>query len=246
MVEVVQPPLFFIHIPKSAGTSVRKMLYEIYPSTAIFPNIQAIRKRPNIYHHYQLFHEQLKQLESEPTLLMGHLPFHPIEGIPGLQYFTFLRDPVKRALSNLKHFQRHHERFRGKSLLEIYNAPDIRVGQVENIQVKYFAPGEFDDTVVGWKKQAVDSQRLETAKENLSQCALVGITEEFDTSIELANRIFGWDTDHYKRFNTAPPKQARELNPRLLELLKQSNQYDIEFYQFGLTLFEQLKKKHHL
>ena len=238
--------LFFVHIPKTAGTSVRKMLYELYPSRVIFPNMATIRKREEIYCNYSLFHQQLKQQDAGIELLMGHLPFHQMERFPELKYFTFLRDPIQRALSNLKHFQRHKERFKGQSLLEIYQHADIKIGQVDNIQVKYFAPGPFDQTVTGWKNVMVDRDRLDTAKENLKQCALVGITEQFDQSIELAKIIFGWAPKSYKRFNTAPSDQSAKVNPRLLDLLEENNQYDIEFYRFGLKLLEQLRNEHGL
>ena len=155
-----QEPLFFLHIPKTAGTSVRKMLYELYRPREIFPNMAEIRKQETLYCNYQMFQQRLKQQKREIRLLMGHLPF--VAGdFPDARFFTFLRDPVQRALSNLKHFQRHKGRFDGKSLLEIYNHADIRIGQVDNIQVKYLAPGPVDQTITGWKQGAIDEERLE-------------------------------------------------------------------------------------
>ncbi|MGB3544198.1 MAG: hypothetical protein WBA11_14865, partial [Rubrivirga sp.] len=80
--------LIFTHIPKTAGTSLKK--------SAIFPNVD----RSDIY--WVLGIRQL--IQDRPhgrKIVLGHFPYgaHRLLGRGPFRYLTVLRDPVDRAVS---------------------------------------------------------------------------------------------------------------------------------------------------
>src|SRR4051812_13345258 len=83
-------PLFFMHIPKTAGTSVGQMLWE-----RVAPDRRA--------HVVFRKSDPLPAAAAEPDrndLVWGHLPFAFMRRFadPPL-ILTFLRDPIERAIS---------------------------------------------------------------------------------------------------------------------------------------------------
>ena len=81
-------PLIFTHVPKTAGTSLKK--------SAIFPNV----RRGEVYD----IHGVRKLIEDRPqdmAVVLGHFPYgsHVFMGSGPFRYLTILRDPVDRAVS---------------------------------------------------------------------------------------------------------------------------------------------------
>jgi len=97
---------FFIHIPKTAGTSLRELLYRnvapelrlsVYPGNENDPSWVSYEKlslNPESYQDRQYF--------------IGHFNYglHRILGVPDAEcrYLTLLRNPVSRVVSLYKHF----------------------------------------------------------------------------------------------------------------------------------------------
>lgn len=88
--------LCFLHIPKTAGTTVNDILFKHFPTEQIFPG--------------QTILDYRKQKDfSAYSLYKGHLPFSFAQAhFPeDTRYITLLREPVERALS-LYYFWRDH------------------------------------------------------------------------------------------------------------------------------------------
>src|SRR5450759_4305747 len=86
--------IYFLHIPKTAGSTLNSYLYDLYNDFEIcglFPG----------------WHELLSISADEISkkkLIKGHFGayLHRHYALP-LRYFTFVRDPIERALSHFGH-----------------------------------------------------------------------------------------------------------------------------------------------
>ena len=82
------------------------------------------------------------------------------------------------------------------------------------------------------------NRRLEVAKKRLARMAWVGLTEEFDKSMELLSYTFGLRLQHYAPvFNSN--KYAKKLSPQAKTALLELNKLDVELYEFASKLFRE-------
>ena len=93
---MAEPLLVYIHIPKTAGTSLRKLISRRYPGR--------FAKAPNTFSHAEVAEERLRaQVANDPRPLAigGHIVFGLRDALPAdARYLTVLRDPVERTLSH--------------------------------------------------------------------------------------------------------------------------------------------------
>ena len=97
------------------------------------------------------------------------------------------------------------------------------------------AGDEWDDL-----RREVDDDALERAQENLrAHFSFVGLTEEFDASISLLGRIFGWSVPFYvKRNVTARKPRSSSVDVETRSLLRDANAFDLKLYEYARNLFE--------
>jgi hypothetical protein len=81
---------------------------------------------------------------------------------------------------------------------------------------------------------------LEAAKENIRRdFSCVGLTERFDESILLMQRVFGWKNISYaKRRVTQERPRGSEIPTDVVDLLRKRTQLDAELYEFACGVFE--------
>ena len=161
---------FFVHIPKTAGTSFRKaaevylgkdkLAYDYGPESLI--TSRAVQKhlysleiedRAGLYKHW---------LNERVSFVSGHMPvarFVDRTGVSGI--ITFLREPLKRAYSEFLHLRRN-DGYKG-------SFRDFFMCQRPNHQSHMLS---------GLPLQAL---------------GFVGITERYEHSLRLINHQFGWD-----------------------------------------------------
>jgi len=230
--------LIFLHIPKTAGTTLHHILDRCYSKDQIFTFKNAID-------HVAI--ENFKRIargKREPyCLVKGHLSFGFHRHLPGPStYFTFLREPIARVLSFYYYAQSHPDHYlysllrRGgvdlKGLLRQRTATTV---ELFNLQTRMIAGDQSKDP-----ERFADRAALERAKQNLSrhfQC--VGLTEDFDASLQRMSAIFGWKVGSFSKKNVTPekpPVEAIDIETR--ELLREANALDIELYQFARELFD--------
>jgi hypothetical protein len=225
--------LVFLHIPKTAGTTLNRIIEWQYSPFAIFTiDPYRIRATP----------ERLKRLSEgrrrRLRVVRGHLFYGIHEFLPqGATYITMLRDPVARVLSayyfvlrrplNPLHRKLKRERLGVEDCLRLF--PDR-----QNLQCRFIAGVE--DTAIG------DERLLEIAKENLTKSfSVVGICERFEESLILISKTFGWDVPFYENQKVA--KSRPMVEPKLVDLIREHNRLDDELYEFGKKLFEQNLRK---
>ena len=242
----VNSRLFFVHIPKTGGTTLSEILDQHFEPSEIFP-----------YTQWQDVPEDMP-IESlaKFSLYRGHFLKASLETLlpSEVSTLTVLRDPIERIFSAYNHTRNfketaghpHQAAIGGESgtLLDYINMPDKN--PTRNTQLSYLSwPAPNERSVMAAQKcYAFDPtpfQDLERAKEALSQMAFVGTQEDFDRSIQLLNHTLQWDpVSHVGRANVGMcSSRARDVDSSVLGRLRELNQLDIELYDYGKTLFEE-------
>ena len=226
--------LIFLHIPKTAGTTLNRIIEWQYSPFEIFTmDPYRIRATP----------ERLKGLPERRRrrlrMVRGHMFYGIHECLPqGATYMTMLRDPVPRALSayyfilrrplNPFHRKVKRERLTVEDCLRLFP-------RRQNLQCKMIA---------GVKDAAIADERLlDMAKEHLAKSfSVVGICERFEESLMLIATTFDWEIPFYK--NCKVSKTRPQIGPSTVEMIRDYNRLDVELYEFGKGLFEEsLQKK---
>jgi carbon monoxide dehydrogenase subunit G len=220
-----EPLLVFVHIRKTAGKTLRQILYRQYG-----------RGGTRLVRNYFVAPETslnvVKGLAAEPPpelgVVHGHILFWPdIEWPEGTQFLTLLRDPVERAISHYFWLRARNRRF-SKSLEQAITEGSIH----DNLQTRVLAASmpPFGETT---------DEMLEDALRSLERLTVIGLTERFDESLVLATRRLGWRRMLYRRENVTPDRKPREaIQPRVIDLVKRYNALDIELYERASKQFE--------
>ena len=89
--------LVFIHIPKTAGTSLRLLLESNYTEA----------ERAAIYSHQDL-DENLTKALADPKIkcIYGHFPLRPVIIASDATVVTLLREPIARSISHYNHYSK--------------------------------------------------------------------------------------------------------------------------------------------
>jgi hypothetical protein len=223
------PTVIFLHIGKTAGTTLRRILRRNFRSSEIL--VVRARGRPRT-ETLDDFSRVPEAERSRPRLLMGHTVFGLHELVPRPStYISMVRKPKSLVLSQYNFVlrtegHRHHDEVAAKGMsLEDYIRSGLSL-EMDNSQTRAIA-GDLD-TPFG----ACTDEMLERAKRNIEgHFAVVGITERFDESLILLQRAFGWRRVNYVSANVAPGKRP-EPSAAALEMIAEHNHLDNELYRW--------------
>ncbi|MFM7292775.1 MAG: hypothetical protein ACKO6B_16315 [Planctomycetia bacterium] len=176
--------ILVIHIAKTAGTSLRRMLEDEYGSRQVYPGDFYLRKtRDGLY---PLGSEMLRDYAKAPphNVLVGHFTAAMADLLPTpYQAVTFLRDPIQRSLSLLG----HKARTEGLQVSRLVEDPDFLAAHIADHQTRILgADGVCDPHQV----KTVDDDVLERAIGRVQSLAFVGITERFAESCRIFDARF--------------------------------------------------------
>jgi len=231
-----QPALIFLHIPKTAGTTLTTVLARQYPQDKTLSIFDEPLDAPSLQ---QLPEHQREKLQY----VRGHVRFGLHEFLPQPStYITFLRDPIDRIIST------YYFTFRTPShpLYELFLSQKIGLGDfvssgirvmTENGQVRLLAGKAGVETPFG----QCNAELLDIAKHNIQdKFSLVGLSGRFDESLILLKRQFGWRNVAYISRNvTANRPQKADVSEQDLALIQEYNQLDLELYRYIQEQFQQ-------
>ncbi|MBN1814164.1 MAG: sulfotransferase family 2 domain-containing protein [Anaerolineae bacterium] len=230
------PPVYFIHIHKTAGTSFRQFLNLIYRTSRTL----------EVSETWQLQNLSLAQLKSFDCYLCHFgVSLYSLVDRDDLPCVTILRDPVERLISELYYHQLcvkrspHQYAQEYLDLMVPLQDADLRTllatptltDMVRDFQtwslgaetlwnlrplLKDGTNGDTDELLLGNPLEQIASRReadvtqvIQAAKQRLEGMAVVGVTERFDEFLELVCDLLGiFTATRSLRVNIGPQKTA--------------------------------------
>lgn len=209
--------MVLLHVPKTAGTSLRIGLESIFDRSAIAYDYGPTEKLTSgfIKENLQNISLVAKTLEQKKCrLLVGH--FHIKKYLPILkpeQFIVFFRNPVERVVSDYKHFVRLHDY--KKTLMAFASEKQFRNRQSEFLQ-------------------GVE----------LPQLGFVGISECYEESIERLNEKYNLQVPilvaNNNRTNLG---ESHKITSEERKHIESMNADDIQLYNAAVRLFQKTGKR---
>ena len=222
--------LVFLHIPKTAGISLRELLLARYQP--VFRILHPIDDRERLM---RLAPEERERL----ALVEGHLYYGVHELLPRpCRYLTMLRDPLERVLSYYSYIREwtpHHLHAKATRMTLEQCVREGLTVELDNFMVRCLTSLRNVHVPFG----GVTRGMLDDAREHLSGFAAVGLTERFEESATRFARVLGWKDVVFPRLNvTANRARAADVPEADLHAVREQNRLDQELYDFARELFD--------
>jgi hypothetical protein len=231
-------PLLFLHIPKTAGSSVNEFLVNRFAAD-------------EVHSLYPAFGTDVPALlPKEPRgCYAGHVYYDITTYLPaGTTVFTVLRDPVERALSAYFFYKRvpREELLRGgpyianiqdMDLAEFARRfPQSALATFGNFQTYYLSRDYASEPAR--KGRPVDRVDLGRAKDNLARC-VVGLTDRLHDALALLCHEYGWPCPDRVAEANRTADRPRSLDRESQAWLEEHTAIDAELVRFARELFDQ-------
>lgn len=235
------PPIFFVHIQKTAGGTLRHFIRSNLPDGAVYPEGGFDTHAMDSYWEIDRLRAITPERRAQIQAYVGHFPAVAADLVAdelddGVCTITVLRDPIERTISYCKMRSRDpgHE---GMSFEDIYDDDFDFPCFIHNHQTKVFSMTRDDKLETFMDVIAVDEARLDIAKANLERIDIMGLQERsHDVLAAVADR-YGWSLEgvedqHIGRDDWSIPDSFRER-------IANDNAIDIELYRYACSLYEQ-------
>jgi len=162
-------------------------------------------------------------------LIYGHTPYgtHRFLGIRQPRYYTFLRDPVERFLSDIAHTIRHADHNFHTALTEPGLSRDQIISRA--LDINYYRNNMVQFVSGSFTTEVVSMSHLGVAIDNLWGSEFVGITEQFNSSLLIMAKRLGWKYIIPQKVNVRPDV-AEDISPELRARLERALAYDCALY----------------
>lgn len=209
-------PLFFVHIPKTAGTSFRLGAEKIFDKEAIVYDY-GLKSPATTPFVSKFLYEEPKDfwgfkkacLENNAAMIGGHVNANRFLSLFGVKNtLTFLRDPLQRMASEYSHFVRHYD-YNG-SFHDFYSRPIMH-----NRQNKIL--------------QGVDIEAI----------GFLGLTEQYSQSLEIINSRYSIEVPGRKdNVGRKKSESSHDVSPEDVKEFNRINKHDIALYNRASALFD--------
>jgi hypothetical protein len=226
---------FFVHVQKTAGTSLSIRLghqfapHEIYPDDTDGDQLTVM---PQL--DMGVLQARWAARRDQIRLVAGHFPLATTDLLGGgFATFTVVREPVERTLSYLRHFRKMTRQARDLSLEELYEDPLRYEGLIHDHMTKVFGLGV--DQLADGIMARVDHtpELLERAKAGLASVDVIGLQEEFDLFCARLESRFGWQLGEALVANHTPHV---DVDPAFRRRIAADNALDVELYRYARQL----------
>lgn len=237
--------LLNFHMHKTAGSTRDRIFERQFPEEASFyftgGSPENFQKSMNL----------LQRLSEEEKRRIRYVWGGPFFGLhkylprPCI-YVTFVRHPVERVASEYNFVLRvqdhgaHNEVISQDMSLEEYVKKGVWLAW--NGQTRYLRGPSEGSTFGRTGPVPISEEDLETAKKNLREHFIVGLTDRFDESLILVKRAFGWSLKDilYVSQKVDQARPFREtIGTETAKLIEAHNELDIKLYEFARQLLEE-------
>jgi uncharacterized membrane protein YkvA (DUF1232 family) len=234
--DVPATPVYFLHIEKTAGVSVHKVLTERFEPGDICP----ARLDSDIAG------TDARSL-APYRLYSGHFTgaFPDFLGMQ-LRTVTLLRDPIQRSISHYAHIRRdpgaaHHQLAQSLSLKEFCLHPLTRP-LIEDYQTRFLAGAVLEDplrrTAPADLPRSEDERALllSRARARLAACAAVGATEHLATTLALFCEVLGLSQTVATPFENPSYNRPKDIDHATLSIIRELTRRDAVLYQEAVRM----------
>ncbi len=225
-------PFLFLHIPKTAGTTLNNILDENFTRSRIL----------DLYTEDQ--HRALKEITYDEIekhdLVRGHVFIADyadiLDGPVPFQVFTYLRDPVERVLSEYRFLKRWP-----KSHLYTYlNTHDVSLHEYVTSdcrELKHRGRNNMVNSLSGVKAGS-EEERVERAWHHLNErFVCFGLLEQFDESLLMLKRVMGLQSVFYEKQNVSAHSVDKPVTKEEFDMICECNQMDLKLYELAVQEF---------
>lgn len=245
MIKVAMNRIFFVHIPRTGGTTIETIMRKSLPG--IFSGT---------YSDHGIL---LRPREAEKSnYFVGHNFYYVRKLLSPVFAFTFLRDPVERAYSlwaymhenrmdlvenydgfldcvrRSKHFQNHQVRFLAANCDPLL----IRERLLSNRSHRRLIRRELRSL----RRLDINERHLDRAKKVLGELDFVGVFDHFEQEVvELFKR---WDITielplPREKTSSVDKRKLANIDSDGIEELKEKNMLDQQLYEYALALYNE-------
>ena len=225
---------FFLHIPKTAGSTIRTLITRNYSQD----EVMSLEGR-DILRQARSSVGQTDKLR----LVQGHIPhgLHWIFGLRAADYFVFLRHPVARHFSEVAHARRDPEHGYHQVVTNCDSPIDwAGIGD----KAVYFRNTSCQYLSGVWFTGDLGCVEYQQAVRNLLECRFVGLAERFDESILMMARQLKWRHVVYERHNVTRAQDKVEPTEAMVDACAKWLQFDLSLYDIACERFEEDVRQH--
>jgi hypothetical protein len=244
----------FLHVPKTAGMTMRQIIERNYRSgarlhLAVPPGSLAggmgnevgtpgrVRQisDPSPGTEIAKLAGLPEERKQRLRIIYGHTIFGVHQALPGpAAYVTMLREPMARVLSTYHFLRRRRSHWLHEQATKLSLEEFVRswIARKDNLQTRIVS-GELAGP------DRCTEETLEHAKRNVDEhFAAVGLTERFDETVLLWGEVLGWRKLRYVPRNMSREGPRDPVPADVIRLIEELNELDRELYRFVKERFE--------
>lgn len=228
---------FFLHLQKTAGTSLLFEFRDTFPGDSLYPRPadgDAMSVGPQFA--VDRLDEAWASRRERIRMIIGHFPLCTLERLDApFTTTTMLREPVARTLSFLRHHRLLHPEDGDRPLTDIYDDPFRYEALIHNHMTKMLGMTSAEMVDGMLTPVACDERHLERAKRALDAIPVVGLQHRFGDFCDELNRHYGWNLhgDHTVNASTPVP-----VDSAFEERIRRDNALDVALFDYACELVE--------